>query len=123
MGVFKRRYRDKETGKHVTGDHWFIDYRDLMGRRVIQKVGPSKRIAEQVLAKRLTEVAENRHLDRRKVTRIRIKDFAEEYLSWAKINHRPTKFTQNTRSGTSSSTFRENFFLRSLLRMWKTSRG
>jgi len=48
------------------GKTWYIDYYDQYGKRHREAVGPNKRLAEQVLAKRKTQVAENRFLDVKK---------------------------------------------------------
>jgi integrase len=43
----------------LRGRTWYIDYR-CDGRRIKERVGPSKSLAKQVLAKRETEIAEGR---------------------------------------------------------------
>ncbi|MBU2541336.1 MAG: tyrosine-type recombinase/integrase [Candidatus Omnitrophica bacterium] len=59
--------------------NWWIDYY-ANGKRIRQKISSSKVLAEQVLKKRLVEVAENKHLDVRKELKIKFEDFANEYL-------------------------------------------
>ncbi len=44
------------------GDNWYIDYYAL-NRRKREKIGPSKKLAEDVLHKRKIEIAENKYLD------------------------------------------------------------
>ncbi|MBI5239134.1 MAG: site-specific integrase [Elusimicrobia bacterium] len=63
------------------GENWFIDYR-ANGRRIREKVGPSRKLAESALAKRRLELAENRFLDVRKASRETFQSFAEKYLEW-----------------------------------------
>src|SRR5262245_62144111 len=75
MGVFKK------------GGSWFIDYR-VEGRRKRAKIGSTKRVAEVVLAKRKAEIAEGRYLDRKRIPRIRLRDFASEYLEYSEANKR-----------------------------------
>jgi len=53
----------------------------LNGRRKTETIGPDKKLAEKVLYKRLTEVAENRYLDVKKEKKVRFEDFAEDYLA------------------------------------------
>jgi len=81
MGLFQR------------GQDWFIDYY-VHNRRKREKVGPSKKLAENVLRKRRLQIAENRYLDVNKRVRIRLKDFAPTYLElYAKPNKRSWRGT------------------------------
>jgi hypothetical protein len=75
MGVFKK------------GDNWYMDYR-IQGRRIRKKIGSNKKLAENVLHKKKTEIAENRFLDVRKNEKIRFKDFAEQFLN---LHSKPNK--------------------------------
>jgi len=68
MGVYRR---DKI---------WYIDYRDQLGKRYREAVGTHKRVAEQALAKRKTEIAENRFLDKKKIDRIGLDVAADEFI-------------------------------------------
>jgi len=66
--------------------NWFIDYY-VRGRRKREKIGASKKLADQVLAKRKVEIAENKYLDVRSQPRIRFEEMAEEYLGrYSKVN-------------------------------------
>ena len=65
------------------GDNWFIDYR-ARGRRIREKIGPSRKLAETVLAKRKLELAENKFLDIRKVSRETFRSFAKKYFEWVR---------------------------------------
>jgi len=67
MGIYKK------------GGSWYVDYR-VGGRRLRERVGPSKKLAETVLGKRRTEVAEGRFLGRKAIKRVRFDEFAGEYL-------------------------------------------
>lgn len=58
---------------------WWIDYY-VHGRKKREKIGPSRILAEQVLAKRKVEIAENKYLDIKKDHKVRFEDFADEYL-------------------------------------------
>jgi len=59
--------------------NWFIDYR-VEGRRKREKIGSSKKLAEQVLAKRKIDIAEGKYLDRQKQEKITFEEFSERYL-------------------------------------------
>ena len=63
------------------GENWFIDYR-ANGRRIREKVGQSRKLAESVLAKRRHEIAEGRFLNVRKVSRETFNEFSTRYLEW-----------------------------------------
>ena len=62
------------------GRSWGVDYFTTEGVRKREMVGPSKAIAQKILQKRLTLVAENKHLDIKREHKIKFKDFAPEYL-------------------------------------------
>ncbi|MEW6557531.1 MAG: tyrosine-type recombinase/integrase [Elusimicrobiota bacterium] len=68
------------------GENWYIDYY-AHGRRKREKIGPSKKLAEQVLAKRKVEIAENRFLDIKRQKEITFENMAKEYIErYAKLN-------------------------------------
>jgi len=74
-------------GVYKQGGSWFIDYR-VEGRRKREKIGASKKLADTVLAKRKTEIAEGKFLDRKRIPKVRFEDFADEYLEYSKANKR-----------------------------------
>jgi integrase len=61
------------------GDNWYIDYR-VNYRRKREKIGPSKALAETVFKKRKVEIAEGKFLDIKKEHKVKLEDFADEYL-------------------------------------------
>ena len=67
MGIYKKK------------NDYYIDYY-AEGRRIREKIGPSKTLAENVLRKRKVEVAEGKHLDIRRQQKIKFEDFADEYV-------------------------------------------
>ena len=73
MGVFYRN------------NNWWIDYY-FEGRRKREKVGPSKRLAEIVLKKRLVEIAEGKYLDIKRKPDITFDEAVGKYIEWAKVN-------------------------------------
>lgn len=74
-------------GTYPKGKDWYIDYY-VNGRRKREKVGPSKKLAEIVLQKRKVQIAEGKFLDIRRRERIKIDDFAEEFLN---LHSKPNK--------------------------------
>ena len=65
--------------KGKKGIIYYIVY-SANGRRKTEHIGKDKKLAEQVLHKRMTEVAENKYLDIKKEEKIRFEDFADEYV-------------------------------------------
>jgi integrase len=61
------------------GNNWQIDYY-ANGRRVRERVGSSRQLADIVLKKRLVAIAEGRFLDIKKRERVKFEDFADKYL-------------------------------------------
>jgi len=68
MGVYKR------------GNIWYIDYYEPMGKRVRKAVGPSRKLAETVLAKYRVQIAEDKFLDKNRRKRISFGEAAEIFL-------------------------------------------
>lgn len=64
---------------------WGIDYY-VDGRRKREIIGPSKKLAETVLRKRLVEIAEGKFLDVKRFVRISLEDFGDRYLEYSKAN-------------------------------------
>lgn len=69
------------------GKDWFIDYY-FEGRRRREKIGPNRKLAETVLAKRKLEIAENRFLDKKKCSQVSFRELSELYLEYSKANKR-----------------------------------
>ncbi len=74
------------------GENWYIDF-TFKGQRVRESIGPSRKGAEKVIAKKKTEIAENKFLDiRRDPDPVKFHEFAKEYLQWAKANKKPSSW-------------------------------
>jgi integrase len=74
------------------GKNWYIDF-TFKGQRVRESIGPKRKTANEVIAKRKAEIAENKYLDKRKDPEpIKFYDFAKEYLQWAKANKKPSSW-------------------------------
>ena len=74
------------------GSNWYIDF-TFHGQRIREMIGPSRKGAEKVIAKRKGEIAENKFLDiRKEPDPIKFYDFAKEYLQWAKTNKKPSSY-------------------------------
>jgi integrase len=68
------------------GENWYIDF-TFKGQRIRESIGPSRKGAEKVIAKKKAEIAENKFLDvRKEPDPIKFHDFAKEYLEWSKTS-------------------------------------
>ena len=77
------------------GDNWYIDF-TFHGQRIREMIGPSRKGAEKVIAKRKAEIAENKFLDKRKEPDpVKFYDFAKEYLQWSNANKKPTSYRRD----------------------------
>jgi len=77
------------------GDNWYIDFR-FKGKRVRESIGPSRKIAEAVIAKRRVEIMENKFLDvRKELAPLEFHAFAVEYIAWAKAIKKPSSYREN----------------------------
>lgn len=77
------------------GKNWYIDF-TFHGERIREMIGPSRKGAEKVIAKRKAEIAENKFLDvRKEPDPISFYDFAKEYLQWAKANKKPSSYIRD----------------------------
>jgi integrase len=74
------------------GENWYIDF-TFKGQRIRESIGPSRKGAEKVIAKRKTEIIENKYLDIRKdPDPVKFYDFAKEYLQWSKANKKISSY-------------------------------
>src|SRR4030042_4475884 len=74
------------------GKNWYIDF-TFKGERIRESIGPSRKGAEKVIAKKKAEIAENKFLDvRNEPDPIKFHDFAREYLQWSKANKKASTY-------------------------------
>lgn len=82
-------------GVYLRGDNYYIDF-IFHGKRVREMIGPSRKGAEKVIAKRKAEIAENKFLDVRKELKpIDFHTFAVEYITWAKANKKLLSYKED----------------------------
>ena len=91
--------------KGKRGTTYYIVY-SAGGRRKTETIGKDKKLAEQVLHKRLTEIAENKYLDIKREEKIRFEDFVEEYIE---LYLKPNNFAWK-RSSASNIKWLKQFF-------------
>jgi integrase len=73
------------------GDKWIIDYR-AYGKRYRECIGKSKKLAQEVLHKRMAEVAEGKFLDKKQKSKVKFEDFANDYIEvYSKYNKKDWK--------------------------------
>ena len=91
MAIFKRIYRRKINGKVKTKTVYYIDYY-INGRRKREAIGSRKKLAEEVLAKRKTEITEGKYRIQRKKPDITFNELAEEFINdYSKVNKKSWK--------------------------------
>jgi integrase len=67
---------------------WYVDYR-AYGKRYKECVGGNKKLAQDVLYKRMADVAEGKFLDKKKKSKVKFEDFAKDYIEiYSKHNKR-----------------------------------
>jgi len=77
------------------GENWYIDF-TFKGVRIRESIGPSQKDAEKVIAKKKTEIVENKYLDIRKdPDPITFHGFAKDYLQWSKANKKASTHTRD----------------------------
>ena len=69
------------------GEIWYIDYY-VEGRRKREAVGPNRKMAGSVLAKRKVQVTEKRFLEIQRRPNVTFEQLGEHYLEYAKTNKR-----------------------------------
>ena len=78
-------------GIYRKGKNWYIDYY-IKGQRKRKKVGPSKKIAEQVLKDIHVKVAKGEFLGVCEEKKIFFKEYAKQYLDYSKANKAPSTY-------------------------------
>jgi len=73
MGVYKK------------GKNWYIDYY-LKGRRKQRKIGPSKKLAQQVLQDVRLKIAKGEYLGVYDEKKVPFEDFSQQYLAYSTAN-------------------------------------
>jgi integrase len=90
--------------------NWYIDYY-VNGIRKREKTGTSKKQAETFLAKKQTQIAENKFLDIDRIERVKLKDFVALFIdSYSKPNKSSWKDDRN-RLSTVIRHFGDNAYL------------
>lgn len=77
MGIFKK------------GESWYIDYY-VKGRRKRKKVGPSKKLAEQVLKDVQVRLVKGEYLGVYEEKKVGFGEFVEKYLDYSRANKAPS---------------------------------
>lgn len=83
MGIYKRK------------DIWYIDYY-ANHRRIREKIGASKKLAENTLKKREVEIAEGKHLDVKKDSKTTFDELAKDFLKiHSKVNKKALAYKRD----------------------------
>ncbi|WAC06732.1 MAG: tyrosine-type recombinase/integrase [Thermodesulfobacteriota bacterium] len=89
MGIYKK------------GTNWYIDYY-LKGRRKRKKVGPSRKLAEQVLMDVQVKIAKKEYLGVLEEKKILFEEYVREYLEYSKANKSVATYERSDRFSTNS---------------------
>lgn len=76
------------------GKNWYIDYY-FKGRRKRKKIGPSKKLAEQVLKDVHVKLAKSEFLGIHEEKKLLFKDYAEQYKEYSKTVKAPSSVTRD----------------------------
>src|SRR5437762_4740424 len=80
------------------GGAWCVNFKTADGQRVRETVGPNKRVAEQVLSLRMTQVLENRYFPATRVLgRTPFNEFAQMYIEQVVVPLLKSKRTERNR--------------------------
>lgn len=71
------------------GKNWYIDYY-VKGQRKRKKIGPSKKLAIQVLKDVHVKIAKREYLGVHEEKKVLFEDFSNEYLEYSKANKSPS---------------------------------
>lgn len=77
------------------GKNWYIDYY-VKGQRKRRKIGPSKKLAEQVLKDVHVRIVKEEHLGIHEEKKILFEDYAKEYLVYSKANKSLSTYRRDT---------------------------
>jgi integrase len=82
-------------GVYKRGKIWYIDYY-ANGRRIRERIGENKKLAQTVLRKRKVEVAEYKHLDIKRDKKVTFEDFAQKFYNLhSRVNKKPSAFDRD----------------------------
>jgi len=84
MGVYKK------------GKNWYIDYY-VKGRRKRRKIGPSKKLAQQVLQDVHVKMAKGEYLGVYDEKKIPFEEFSQQYLAYSKANKANSTYERRDR--------------------------
>jgi integrase len=82
MGIFQK------------GDQWYIDYY-VKGRRKRKKIGPSRKLAGDVLKDVQVKIAKGEYLGVYEEKKILFEEYAKEYLKYSKANKAPSTYRRD----------------------------
>ncbi|MEW6685044.1 MAG: hypothetical protein AB1393_02405 [Candidatus Edwardsbacteria bacterium] len=74
------------------GKIWYIDY-TYKGKRIRERIGQSKNVAELTLKDIEVKIAKDEHLGIHEEKKILFKDFAQKYLEFSSISKSPGQYS------------------------------
>jgi len=79
------------VGVYKKGKNWYIDYY-LKGKRKRKKIGPSKKLAQQVLQDVHVKMAKGEYLGVYDEKKVLFEELSQQYLAFSKANKAPSTY-------------------------------
>lgn len=83
MGVVRKR-----------GKIWYVDFRH-QGRRIVRRVGPSKRQAQDTLRAIERRIKKSEFIAPPELSKVRFYEIADDFLRYAKLNKKPSGYQRD----------------------------
>ncbi|KHE91998.1 MAG: hypothetical protein K8F52_05290 [Candidatus Scalindua rubra] len=87
MSVYKRKYRDRKSGKIVESEKLHISYY-FEGKQIREAVSSNKRVAEEAYKAVTGEIVQGKYGLRHDTKSPKFEDYANVYLEYSKANKR-----------------------------------
>lgn len=98
-------------GIYQKGANWYVDYY-VQGHRKRKKIGPSKKLADQVLKDIQVKIAKREFLNISDEKKILFEDYAKEYLEYSKANKSHSMYERRDKVSLNQLTpFLKGYFL------------
>ena len=87
MSIYKRKYRNKKTGKIVESKNWYISYY-FEGKKISESVSPNKRVAGEALKSVKGDIAKDKYNLKCDTKSPKFEEYTKVYLEYSKANKR-----------------------------------
>ncbi|MDR4499192.1 MAG: hypothetical protein MRK02_14930 [Candidatus Scalindua sp.] len=87
MSEYKRKYRERKSGKIVESKNWYISYY-FEGKKISESVSSNKQVSEEAFKAVMGEIARGKYSLKSDKKRPEFEDCAKVYLEYSKANKR-----------------------------------